>query len=152
MLAPDDLAQRLENDWLGKFPGSAVESGDLFAGAVAGWFVAAMAAGFPCTTAAARRPQLTAQAAGALAAGIGPTSGALLASGVAAYYAGQVFGTGVASFPLALPAGIALFTAALLELNLTPPDRAKQMAQGCHVLALSTLVVFPPPLVPAPIT
>lgn len=151
MLNPSDLTTRLENEWLGKFPDSSLQSGDLFAEAVSGWFVAAMAGGFPCSTASARRLQLTAMAAGALEAGIGPTSGMLLASAVAAYYAGQLFGAGVASFPAALPAGMALITAALLDLNLPQNARASQIAQACHVMALSTIVVFPAPLPPSPV-
>jgi hypothetical protein len=111
-----------------------------------------MSAGFPCATAAARRFQLTAAAAGALEAGIGPTSGALLSVAVATYYAGQLFGAGVATFPVALPAGMALMTAALLDLNIPKSARASQMAQACHLMALSTIVIFPAPLPPAPIT
>jgi len=151
MLTPTDLATRLENEWLGQFPDSSLVSGDLFAGAVSGWFVSAMAGGFPCSTAAARRLQLTATAAGALEAGVGPTSGLLLATAVAGYYAGQLFGAGVASFPAALPAGMALITAALLDLNLPKKTRADQIAQACHLMALSTIVVFPAPLPPAPV-
>lgn len=152
MLNPSDLSSRLENEWLGKFPDSSMESGDLFAGAVSGWFVSAAAGGFPCSTAAARRLPLTAMAAGALEAGIGPTSGMLLASAVAAYYAGQLFGAGVASFPVALPAGIVMITTALLDLNMPKSARASQIAQACHAMALSTIVVFPAPLSPAPVT
>lgn len=151
MLTPDNLASRLENDWLGKFPGSSLESGDLFASAVSGWFTQAMAAGFPCSTAAARRLQLTASAAGALEAGVGPTSGMLLATSVATYYAGQLFGAGVASFPTALPAGMAMTTSALLDLNLPKAARAQMIAQACLLMAVSTIVVFPAPLPPAPI-
>lgn len=151
MLTPDNLASRLDNDWLGKFPDSSLESGDLFASAVAGWFASAMAAGFPCSTAAARRLQLTAAAAGALEAGVGPTSGMLLATAVATYYAGQLFGAGVASFPMALPAGMAQTTSALLDLNLPKSTRAQMFAQACLVMAVSTIVVFPAPLPPAPI-
>jgi hypothetical protein len=152
VLIPSDLASRLEQEWLGQFPGSSQESGDLFAGAVSAWFASAMAAGFPCVTAAPRRFQLTAAAAAALEAGVGPTSGALLAAAVASYYAGQVFGTGIATFPVALPAGMALTTAALLDLNMPKSARASQIAQACHLMALSTMVVFPVAPPPAPIT
>jgi hypothetical protein len=124
----------------------------MFAGAVSGWFANAMAAGIPCSTAAVRRFQLTAAAAGALEAGIGPTSGALLAAAVASYYAGQLFGAGVATFPTALPAGMALMTMALLDLNLPKSARASQMAQACHLMAISTIVAFPvAPPPPSPI-
>lgn len=151
-LIPNDLATRLEREWLGQFPDSSMASGDLFAGAVSGWFATALAAGFPCATASTRRVQLTAAAAAALEAGVGPTSGALLAVAVATYYSGQVFGAGVASFPTALPAGVTLMTLALLDLNMPKPTRASQLAQACHLMALSTIVIFPTPLPPAPIT
>lgn len=150
-LVVTDLSTRLEQEWLGQFPDSAIQSGDMFAGAVSGWFVSAMAGAFPCVTAQPRRPQLMAAAAAALEAGVGPTSGALLALAVASYYAGQVFGTGVATFPTALPAGIGLMTAAFIDVNLPKPTRATLLAQGCHAMAISTIVVFPTPLVPAPI-
>jgi hypothetical protein len=152
MLVPNDLASALEQQWLAQFPGSSSESGDLFAGAVSGWFAGAQAAGIPCLTALPRRFQLSAAAGAALEAGIGPTSGALLAVGVATYYAGQLFGSGVATFPAALPAGMALMTAALLDLNMAQPARASQIAQACHLMALSTIVVFPVAPPPAPIT
>ena len=151
MLVPSDLASKLEQEWLSQFPGSSMESGDLFAGAVSGWFAGAQAAGIPCATALARRFQLTAAAAGALEAGVGPTSGALLAGAVASYYAGQVFGAGVAGFPAALPAGMALMTAALLDLDMPQSARASQIAQACHLMALSTIVTFPVAPPPAPI-
>jgi hypothetical protein len=128
-----------------------MQSGDLFAGAVSGWFVSAMAGAFPCITAQPRRPQLTAAAATALEVGVGPTSGALLALAVASYYAGQLFGAGVATFPTALPAGMGLMTTALIDLNMPTPTRANLIAQGCHAMAVSTIVVFPTPIPPAPI-
>jgi hypothetical protein len=153
VLVPNDLASKLEQEWLGQFPGSSMESGDLFAGAVSAWFVGAQAAGIPCVTALPRRFQLAAAAGAALEAGVGPTSGALLAGAVASYYAGQVFGVGVAAFPVALPAGMALMTAALLDLNMPQSARASQIAQACHLLALSTIVTFPvAPPPPSPIT
>jgi hypothetical protein len=110
-----------------------------------------MAAGFPCATAAVRRFQLAAAAAGALEAGIGPTSGALLAVAVATYYTGQLFGVGTATFPTALPAGMTLMTQALLDLNMPKSARASQMAQACHMMAISTIVVFPVAPPPSPI-
>ena len=151
MLIPSDLATRLEQEWLGQFPDSSAQSGEMFAGAVSAWFATSMAAAFPCVTAMPRRPQLAAAAAAALEAGIGPTSGALLAVAVASYYAGQVFGSGVATFPTALPSGVMLITAALLDLNMPKSARANQLAQACHVMAISTLVVFPVAPPPAPI-
>lgn len=151
MLIPTDLATRLENDWLGKFPDSSLQSADLFAGAVSGWFVSAMAAAFPCTTAAARRASLASMAAAALQAGAPPACGALLATAVATYYAGQLFGAGVASFPVAVSAGISGMAAVFADLNMPKKTRATQLAQACHVMAISTIVVFPTPLPPAPI-
>jgi predicted phage gp36 major capsid-like protein len=151
VLIPNDLSSRLEQEWLGQFPDSSMQSGDMFAGAVSGWFATSMALTFPCATAVARRAQLAAAAAAALEAGIGPTSGALLAVAVASYYAGQVYGTGVATFPVALPSGILLMTAALLDLDMPKSARAMQMAQACHVMAISTMVVFAVPPSSGPI-
>lgn len=151
MLTPADLSSRLTNEWLSQFPDSSFESGQQFSGAVAGWFATAMAGGFPCATAAARQMQLTAAAAAALEAGVGPTSGILLATAVATYYAGQLFGAGVASFPAALAVGVTSITAALLDLNITNDVRANQIAQACQAMAVSTIVVFPSPVPPAPV-
>ena len=149
-LTPDTLATRLENDWLSEpFPGSEFESGDRFAAAVSTWFGGALAGGFPVVTAMVRRPQLSAAAAGALA--VGPAAGQLLAVAAAGYIAGQTFGGGTASFPVALAAGIAGFTAALNNLDLTNSARAQQIAAATHMMTLSTIVVFPAPLPPAPI-
>jgi len=151
-LIPDDLAQRLENDWLGEpFPGSDFESGDRFAGAVASWFGGAMAAGFPVVTAAPRRPQLSAAAAGALGAGLGPAAGQLLALATASYLAGQTFGAGTATFPAALAAGMAGITAAFNNLEFSNAARAQQIALAVYLMTISTIVVFPAPLPPAPI-
>lgn len=151
MLTSTDLSTRLQNEWLGQMPGSSFESADMLAGAVSGWFTSAMAAAFPCSTAVARRMSLTGQAASALEAGLAPASGMLLATAVATYYAGQLFGAGVSSFPAAVSAGISQFTSAFLDLNLTKPARADMIAQGCFVMAVSTIVIFPAPLPPAPI-
>jgi hypothetical protein len=151
-LTPNDLAQRLENEWLGgTFPASDMEAGDRFAGAVANWFAGAVAAGFPVVTALPRRPQLGLAAAGALAAGVGPTAGQLLALATASYLAGQTFGAGVATFPAALGAGMAGITAAFGNLDLATPARAQQIALAIYVMTVSTIVVFPAPLPPAPI-
>ena len=151
MLTPTDLSTRLQNEWLGQMPDSSFESADMFAGAVSGWFASAMAAAFPCSTAAARRMSLTSQAASALQAGAAPASGMMLATAVATYYSGQLFGSGAASFPTAVSAGIAQITAAFLDVNLQKPTRADMIAQGCLVMAVSTIVIFPAPLPPAPI-
>jgi hypothetical protein len=151
-LTPDALAQRLENDWLGEpFPGSALESADRFAGAVANWFSGATAASFPVATAMPRRPQLTAAAAGALAAGLGPAAGQLLALAAASYLAGQTFGAGTATFPLAVAAGVAGITAAFNHRELSNSARAQQIALATYAMTVSTIVTFPAPLPPAPI-
>jgi hypothetical protein len=155
MLMPSDLASRLERDWLpgagGSYPADVLESGDRFAAAVAQWFANAMAATFPCGTAAARQRQLAATAASALAAGLAPASGQLLAVAVAGYIAGQSFGAGLATFPVALAAGIGLFTQAFVTRDLTQRARADLLAQGCYAMAVSTIVVFPVMPPPSPI-
>ncbi|MBS1693060.1 MAG: hypothetical protein JST91_12645, partial [Actinobacteria bacterium] len=109
MLDATDLAQRLEKDWLvadgGAYPASPLISGLRFSLVVSQWFGTAMAATFPCATTAGRQPQLAATAAAALEVGGAQACGQLLAVSVAGYYAGQVFGAGVATFPVALAAG-----------------------------------------------
>lgn len=151
MLKPAELSQRLQADWLGQFPVSVTESADRFAGAFSLWFSTAMAAGFPCSTASARRGQLMAAATAALESGGADTSASLLALGVAGYIAGQLFGSGTATFPLAVPAAIVLISGCLADLDLDTPSRADRIAQACHGLVISTLVVFPPSLPPASI-
>ncbi len=151
-LNSNDLAQQLENDWLGGAPPSSdIESGNRFAGAVANWFTGATAAGFPVVTALPRRPQLALAAAGALGAGLGPTAGQLLAVATASYLAGQTFGAGTAAFPAALSVGIAGITAVFGNLELATPARAQQIALAVYLMTISTIVVFPVPLPPAPI-
>jgi hypothetical protein len=155
MLMPSTLSRSFANDWLvaqgGSYPSSVTESADRFATAVAQWFSLAMAATFQCSTAAARRSQLASTAASALAAGAAPAAGQLLALAVAGYYAGQSFGAGAATFPAAISAGIALFTQAFVNLDTPQAARADLMAQACYVMAVSTIVMFPPVLPPAPI-
>ena len=150
-LTPDSLATQLESNWLGGRPASPQESADRFAGVVASWFSGATAGGFPAATAVARRPQLALAAAAALDAGVGPTAGQLLALAAATYLAGQLFGAGTATFPAALGAGIAGFTAAFGNLDLPNDARAQQMALALYAMTVSTIVVFPTPLPPAPI-
>ncbi len=154
-LTVSELSNSLANQWLvpqgGQFPGNALESGDRFAGAVTAWFANALAGAFPCTTALVRRPQLAAQAAAALEVGLGPTVGQLLALAVGAYMAGHAFGLGVSAFPVALSAGMGIFTAALTNLAMPNQARADQIAAGCHAMALSVIVTFPPPTPPAPV-
>jgi hypothetical protein len=155
MLIPGNLAESLEHDWLvaegGSHPASVLESADRFSTAVANWFSIAMALTFPCATAQARRGQLMAQSAAALQAGLPPAAGQALALAVASYMAGQSFGAGVAGFPAAVSAGAALFIHAFVTLDLPQKDRAKEMADGCYAMAVSTIVAFPPPLSPSPI-
>lgn len=156
-LIPLALADALEQQWLasdsaGQNPSSVAESGDRFAGAVAQWFSQALAAGFPCATASARRPQLASEAAVALASPTAEVAGARLGAAVALYMSGQLFGAGVAGAPIATAAAVAAFAAVFADLDAAPRDRALQLGLGCWGLALSTLVTFPPPLPPAPVT
>jgi hypothetical protein len=151
-LASSNLASALESNWLvaegGEYPGSPSESGDRFAGAVSGWFGSATAAGFPCSTATARRSQLAAGAAGAFQAGQAPLAGAQLALALVAYMTAQVFGAGVASPPTASAAAQSAFTAAFADLDASLSSRASQIAAGTYTLAISTIVVFPPVISP----
>lgn len=151
------LAARLQSDWLvpdgGTYPSSPTQAGDAFADAVAGWFAGATAGAFPCSTATARRPQLASAAAAALQTGDATAAGSRLATALAGYIVGQVFGPGVAGSPVAVaPAGLAL-SAALLDLNQAAHDRANAVAGGVQTLASSTMVVFPPVVSPpVPVT
>ena len=156
-LDPSALSTSLRNSWLpgdaGPHHGSASASGDAFAGAVSGWFVSAVAAGFPCATALARRSQLASGAAGAFQAGQAATSGALLATGLTAYVAGQLFGAGAALPPLATGAAQAAFVGVFLDLGADTPARADRLAQAIWALAITTVVVFPPVISPpVPVT
>lgn len=156
-LNPSALSGSLQSNWLptdgGSYPGSAAESGDAFAGAVSSWFAGAMAAGFPCSTATARRSQLAAGAAGAFSAQASTAAGALLAAGLTAYLAGQVFGAGVASPPVGTAAAQTVFAGVFADLDSSSPTRADRIAQGAWALALTTIVVFPPVVAPpSPVT
>ena len=156
-LVPTSLASNLSSGWLvaegGSYPGSPAESGDRFATAVASWFSAATAGAFPCTTAAARQSQLAAAAAGAFQAQSPALAATQLATGVMGYMTGQVFGPGVASPPIAVSAGQALFAAVFSNLDQPLSARADQLAAGVHAMALSTIVVFPPVISPpTPVT
>ena len=154
MLLPDVLKDALLERWLepdSGFPATPAESGQRFAEAVSGWFALAMAGAFPCATAQARQGQLASQAATALMAALPPAAGMQLAMAVASYYSGQSFGAGTASFPLASSAVAVAFGAVFADLGSDAETRAERIALGCHVLALSTLVVFPAPLPPLPV-
>lgn len=156
-LSPSALASSLESDWLvaegADHPGSVSESGEDFAGAVASWFGQATAAGFPCSTASARRSQLAAGATGALQAGDESLAGTQLALALMSYMAGQLFGAGVASPPVAVSAAQSAITAAFLDREQAQSARASQIATGVHTLASSTIVIFPPVISPpAPVS
>jgi hypothetical protein len=155
-LSPSTLANALEQQWLASegssLPGSAIESGDRFAGAVSSWFAMAMAAGMPCATAAARRSQLAAAAAAALQVRDALGAGQQLALAVATYMAGQAFGPGVASFPAAASVMGTEFGAVFADLDLPVSARAQRMASACMIAAVSTVVIFPPPMSPAPVS
>ena len=146
---PSSLKSLLESDWLvaegGGYPATPLESGQKFARAVSQWFSAAQANGLPCATAMARQSQLAGQATAAIQIGQAQGAGAQLALAVASYYAGQSFGPGVATFPTALSAGVAMISAVFGNLDLANTDRAEQIAMACHTMALSTIVAFPNP-------
>lgn len=153
-LAPSALATSLRSGWLaqeggsGSYPSSPAQSGDRFAAAVAGWFGAAVAGTFPCTTATARQGQLSASATAALQAGLPPAAGLQLAMALAGYMTGQVFGPGLASAPTATGAAQAAIADVFSNLDLPVGVRADRIASGVHTLALSTIVVFPPVVAP----
>jgi len=151
-LSPATLAASLESSWLvpegGEFPSSPAQSGDRFAGAVTSWFALAMAGPYPCSTAAARRSQLTSSATAAIQAGDASLAGMQLALGLMSYMAGQVFGPGVASPPAAVGAAQSAIIAAFSNLDASHAARANQIATGVHALAISTIVVFPPVISP----
>jgi hypothetical protein len=151
-LVPAALASSLMSDWLvpegGSYPSSPSDSGDRFAGAVTTWFSGAMAATFPCSTATARRSQLASAATAAIQAKDASLAGMQLALGLMAYMAGQVFGPGVASPPVAVSAAQSAITGAFSNVDLPQSARANQIAGGVFTLAVSTIVVFPPVISP----
>jgi hypothetical protein len=156
-LVPTILASSLESDWLthegGGYADSAAQSGDRFAQAVSSWFANATAGPFPCSTASARKGQLAAAAAAALQAGQAALAGMQLALGLVAYMAGQAFGAGVASPPVAAGVAQSTITSVFSNLDLSVSGRANQIASATHTLALSTIVIFPPPISPpTPVT
>jgi hypothetical protein len=151
-LVPASLAASLANDWLvpegGSYPGSVADSADRFAAAVASWFSGAMAAGFPCATATARRPQLSGSAIAAFTAQNPDAAGAMLAIALMGYMAGQAFGPGIASPPTATAAAQTALAAVFRNLNADNQARAQRIALAVHALALTTIVVFPPVISP----
>jgi hypothetical protein len=151
------LATALRTSWMvpagAGYPAGPSESGERFAAAVAGWFAAATAGPFPCTTAAARRPQLASLATAALQAGDPAVAGAQLALAVAGYLTGQVFGAGVASPPTAIGVAQPALGAVFSDHALSDVDRSDRVATAIGTLALSTVVVFPPVVSPpVPVT
>ena len=150
------LKDGLERDWMvpegGAFPPSTLVSAQRFAAVVSRWFGAAQANGLPCSTAAARELQLAALAAGALQLGEAEAVGAALAGAVAAYIAGQSFGPGVATGPVALPLAAVSLGRAFADLDAAPSQRAQSLAEACQNLAVTTPVSFPTPPFVGPIT
>jgi hypothetical protein len=156
-LVPSVLAADLRSGWLthegGGYADSATQSADRFAQAVSNWFTGAMAGAFPCSTAMARKSQLAASAAAAVQAGQPALAALQLATGVAGYMAGQVFGPGVASPPAAIGAAQSALASVFADTDMSVGARAEQIASAVHTLALSTMVIFPPVISPpTPVT
>jgi hypothetical protein len=156
-LVSSALASSLASSWLvpdgDEFPSSPSKSGDKFAAAVSSWFATATAGPYPCGTATARRSQLASSATGAFQADDANLAGTQLAAGLTGYMAGQMFGPGVASPPLAFAAAQSAFAGAFSDLEAAHPSRANQIAGGVYTLATSTIVVFPPVVgPPAPVS
>ena len=156
-LVSSALASSLESGWLvaegGDYPSSASQSGDKFAGAVSSWFAGATAGPYPCSTATARRSQLASSATAAIQTKDSSLAGMQLALGLMAYMAGQSFGPGVASPPVAVSAAQSAFSAVFSNFDLSNSARANQIALGVYTLAISTIVVFPPVVgPPAPVS
>jgi hypothetical protein len=151
-LVASALASSLESSWLvpedGEYPSGPAQSGDKFAAAVSSWFGAATAGPFPCSTASVRRPQLASAATTAIQGGDPSLVGAQLALGLMSYLAGQAFGPGVASPPVAVSAAQSAITATFSNLDIPNSARANQIAIGIYTLAISTIVVFPPVISP----
>lgn len=156
-LTPSILSQSLQSDWLprdenGAFKDDVSASATALAGAIADWFGMAMAAGITCATAAARKGQLQGQLLPVLQSGAAAAVGQGIALSFMAYVAGQSFGPGTAAPPVATAAAGSAITAALSDTGLPQSSRADRIAAALHAQALSTIVTFPPPMPPAPIT
>ena len=156
-LVPSLLSLSLQSQWLprdgdGPFHDDVPASARALAGAIADWFAMAMAAGFPCVTAAARKSQLEALLIPALQAGLAPVAGQQVGLAFMAYVAGQAFGPGVSAPPSATAAAGAAIGAAFADRDGPQSARADQIAQALHLQAMSSIVAFPPPMPPAPIT
>ena len=156
-LNPSTLQSELEQSWLSdSFPDAVLLSADRFASVVATWFSAAQAAGFPCSSAMARKADLMGQLVSALGAMSAAGAGQGMASALAVYMTGQVFGAGVASPPTGAAAAGAAFTATFLDVSnqTTNAMRAQRIAQACQAMAITTIVIFPPstpPIPPSPV-
>ncbi len=156
VLVPTVLAQSLESDWLpaddGPWHDDSQASADAFAGAVADWFQQAMAAGFPCSTAMARKSQLMGQVMSAIETQDAQAAGQQVALAFMAYVAGQSFGSGVATAPTATSAGGSMIANAFSTLEMPQSARANLIATALHVISVSTIVSFAQPPYAAPIT
>jgi len=153
-LDPISLATRLRTQWLptsGDFPSSVQDSADRFANVVASWFGAGAANGIPCATAMARVSGLSSSAASALAAGDARTAGQQLALAVAQYMAAHSFGPGLSVVPVATPALVLALGEVFASHDLDADRRATMIAAATYLTALSTMVVFPPPMPPGPV-
>lgn len=153
-LDPISLAVGLRQRWLpgeAGFPASVDASAQRFADVVAPWFAAGAANGFPCATALARKAGLASSAASALTAGDARAAGQQLALAVAQFMAAQAFGAGVSSFPAATAALVTALGEVFAAHDLDADQRATLIASATYLTALSTIVVFPPPLTPSPV-
>jgi hypothetical protein len=155
-LDPNLLGADLRDRWLPdggrSFPGSAFAAGQRFADLVAAWFSGATAAGFPCATARARAAELGAGAALALQAGAAGAAGRDLGQAIARYLTGQLFGAGLAGPPAAAPALGGALAAVFADHAMDRARRAAAIANPIFTTALTTIVVFPPPLPAVPVT
>jgi hypothetical protein len=154
VLDPLSLAQSLRQGWLpagSDFAPSVNASGQRFADAVAPWFAGGAAAGFPCATALARKAELASNAASALASGDARGAGQQLGLAIAQFMAGQAFGAGMSVFPVAAPALAAALGEVFASHDLDADQRASMIATATYLAAISTIVVFPPPLTPTPV-
>ncbi|MCB9647439.1 MAG: hypothetical protein H6730_12690 [Deltaproteobacteria bacterium] len=115
------------------------------------WLAAGQAAGFPCTTASSRESQLAQLAEAAFQAKDPSLAGLLLAVAMLGYLAGQVFGPGAATAPTAFSAGVSAFQSVFADHQMPVSARAKTIAGGCQVMAMSTIVAFGVPPFAAPI-
>ena len=150
------LATSLENNWLpredGAWPDTESDSARILAGEIANWFSQAMAAGFPCSTATARKSQLEGQLTPAIQIGSASGAGQQIALAFMNYVAGQSFGSGVAAPPMATSAGGNLIGNALTQVDLDQSSRANMIASAFQMMSISSIVSFTTPPWAAPIT